>query len=115
MCSGKYCSIVVFCTGVCYIALLLCVLQVFGTLHYYSVWCSCLVHCTTTVCVAGVWYIALLQCVVQVFGGPGSGKTQLCLTASALCALGGGRVAFIDTRGGLDTVRLHQVGRLPFS
>lgn len=50
-----------------------------------------------------------LGSVCEVFGGPGSGKTQLCLTASALCALGGGRVAFIDTRGGLDTARLLQV------
>ena len=83
-------------------------------LFYCSVLYRCLLHCTITVCVAGVWYIALLQCVVQVFGGPGSGKTQLCLTTSALCALGGGKVAFIDTRGDLDTARLLQVGKDTF-
>lgn len=43
------------------------------------------------------------------FGGPGSGKTQVCLTTAALCALEGGVVAYIDTRGDLWPARLQEV------
>jgi len=47
--------------------------------------------------------------IYEVFGGPGSGKTQLCISVAALCALGGGTVAYIDTRGDLCPERLKEV------
>lgn len=47
--------------------------------------------------------------ICQVFGAPGTGKTQLCLSAVALCALSGGKVAYLDTVGDLCLKRLLQV------
>ena len=40
--------------------------------------------------------------VYEVVGHAGTGKTQLCLTAVAECLVAGGRVAYIDTKAGLD-------------
>jgi len=47
--------------------------------------------------------------ICEVFGGPNTGKTQLCLSAVALCALSGGKVVFVDTAGDLCLQRLLQV------
>lgn len=47
--------------------------------------------------------------ICEVFGGPSTGKTQLCLSAVALCALSGGKVVFVDTAGDLCLQRLFQV------
>jgi len=47
--------------------------------------------------------------ICEVFGGPGTGKTQLCLSAVALCALSGGKVVYVDTAGDLCLQRLLQV------
>jgi len=47
--------------------------------------------------------------ICEVFGGPSTGKTQLCLSAVALCALSGGKVVYIDTAGDLCLQRLSQV------
>jgi len=47
--------------------------------------------------------------ICEVFGGPSTGKTQLCLSAAALCALSGGKVVYVDTAGDLCLQRLFQV------
>lgn len=47
--------------------------------------------------------------ICEVFGGPSTGKTQLCLSAVALCALSGGKVVYVDTAGDLCHQRLFQV------
>ena len=47
--------------------------------------------------------------VYEVIGNTGSGKTQLCLTATAECLLGGGTVVYIDTRGDFSLRRLEQI------
>jgi len=47
--------------------------------------------------------------ICEVFGAPSTGKTQLCLSAVALCALSGGKVVYVDTAGDLCLQRLLQV------
>lgn len=45
----------------------------------------------------------------EVFGLAGSGRTQLCLTVSALCSVKGGYVAYIDTRGDFTPHRFQEI------
>jgi len=45
----------------------------------------------------------------EVFGLAGAGRTQLCLTVSALCSLKGGNVAYIDTRGEFTPHRFQEI------
>ena len=47
--------------------------------------------------------------VYEVFGCSGSGKTQLCLTAAAVCAAGGGGVVYADSKGDFCPVRFADV------
>lgn len=47
--------------------------------------------------------------IYEVFGSSSTGKTQLCHSAVALCALSGGKVVCIDTAGDLCLQRLFQV------
>jgi len=47
--------------------------------------------------------------ICEVFGAPTTGKTQLCLSTVALCALSGGKVVYVDTAGDLCLQRLLQV------
>ncbi len=43
------------------------------------------------------------------YGGPGSGKTNFCLTAAVSQAKKGNKVIFIDTEGGFSTERVKQL------
>ena len=47
--------------------------------------------------------------ICELFGRSRTGKTQLCLSAAALCAMSGGKVAYINTAGDLCLQRLQQV------
>ena len=47
--------------------------------------------------------------VYEVFGCSGSGKTELCLTAAAVCAEGGGRVTYVDTKGDFCAARFGDI------
>ena len=47
--------------------------------------------------------------VYEVFGCSGSGKTELCLTAAAVCAEGGGRVTHVDTKGDFCAARFGDI------
>jgi DNA repair protein RadB len=43
------------------------------------------------------------------YGGPGSGKTNLCITAAVSQAKKGNKVVFIDTEGGFSSERVKQL------
>ena len=43
------------------------------------------------------------------YGGPGSGKTNLCMTAAVSQAKKGNKVVFIDTEGGFSSERIKQL------
>ncbi|MFO7872126.1 MAG: DNA repair and recombination protein RadB [Candidatus Undinarchaeales archaeon] len=45
----------------------------------------------------------------HVYGKPGSGKTNLCISTAIECAKLGRKVAYIDTEGGFNYVRLRQM------
>lgn len=47
--------------------------------------------------------------ITQFFGPPGSGKTNISLKLAVQCALGGGKVIYIDTEGGLSIKRIKQI------
>jgi len=47
--------------------------------------------------------------VYEVFGCPGSGKTELCMTAAAEAAGEGGRVMYLDSKDDFDPARLAQI------
>ena len=47
--------------------------------------------------------------VYEVFRCSGSGKTELCLTAAAVCAEGGGRVTHVDTKGDFCAARFGDI------
>jgi DNA repair protein RadB len=47
--------------------------------------------------------------ITTIYGPAGSGKTNLCLMASAIQALKGKKVIFIDTEGGFSAERLNQI------
>ena len=49
--------------------------------------------------------------VYEVYGYPGTGKTQLCLTAAATCLKSGGSVVFIDTKGDFCLDRMMEILR----
>jgi DNA repair protein RadB len=46
--------------------------------------------------------------ITEVYGEAGSGKTNICLQASRECAIGGKKVAYIDSEG-VSLERLHQI------
>ena len=43
------------------------------------------------------------------FGAPGTGKTNLCLLLAVRCVNAGGKVAYMDTEGGVSAERLSQL------
>src|SRR3989344_8877276 len=47
--------------------------------------------------------------ITNFYGAPGTGKTNLCLLLSIECIKSGGKVAYIDTEGGLSLDRLKQL------
>ncbi len=47
--------------------------------------------------------------ITNFYGAPGTGKTNLCLLLSIECVKNGGKVAYIDTEGGLSLDRLKQI------
>ncbi|MBI4163615.1 MAG: DNA repair and recombination protein RadB [Candidatus Aenigmarchaeota archaeon] len=49
--------------------------------------------------------------ITNFYGAPGTGKTNLCLLLSVECVKKGGKVAYIDTEGGLSVDRLKQVSK----
>lgn len=50
--------------------------------------------------------------ITQFFGPPGSGKTNIALSAACEVAKNGGKVVFMDTEGGISVERIKQM--LPF-
>ncbi len=49
--------------------------------------------------------------ITNFYGAPGTGKTNLCLLLSVECVKKGGKVAYIDTEGGLSLDRLKQISK----
>ena len=49
--------------------------------------------------------------VYEVYGYPGTGKTQLCLTAATSCLRSGGNVVYIDTKGDFCGDRMIEILR----
>lgn len=47
--------------------------------------------------------------VTNVYGGAGSGKTNVCIQATASCLQRGGTVVFVDTEGGFSAERYLQI------
>ena len=47
--------------------------------------------------------------ITNFYGAPGTGKTNICLLIAVECVKNGGKVAYIDTEGGLSLDRLKQL------
>lgn len=49
--------------------------------------------------------------ITHIFGPPGSGKTNICISASVECAKMGLKIAYIDTENGFNYFRFKQITR----